>query len=134
MEIGRETRADWMVCGARVIYHCGELRVTDWLRCRMRVDRRIEMGRGPRTMTTRQLAPNCEVALATLRALLDRCSYPDLDVSIKSEAEEHRARHHLAEGSLQRLEMELGFRKAPPKATKKAVVRRETKNPISKAK
>lgn len=82
---------------------------------------------GLRAMTARQLAPNCEEAIGMLRTLLSRCSYPDLDVSVEEEANELLARRQLAEASLQRLEIELGFRKSPSRAKKNAVDRRPIK-------
>jgi hypothetical protein len=64
-------------------------------------------------MTARQLPPNCEEAIAMLRHLLAQCTYADLDGSYEEDAMTLFARRQVAEASLQRLEIELGFREPP---------------------
>jgi hypothetical protein len=68
---------------------------------------------GLRPMNSKQLPPSCAEALDMLRALLAQCTYPDLDLSIEEDANTLLARRQVAEASLQRLEIELGFRKPP---------------------
>jgi len=79
---------------------------------------------GLRPMNSKQLPPTCEEALTTLRALLAQCSYSDLDISNKQDVRMLLARRQ-AEASLQKLEIELGFRKPP--ARKKSAVKRKRK-------
>ena len=79
---------------------------------------------GLRAMTERQLPPNCEEAIILLRELLSRCSYPDLDISDDEGAKTLLARRQVAEASLQRLEIRLGFRKPPVSRKRKKTRRR----------
>ena len=72
-----------------------------------------------RAMTSAQLPPNCEEAILALRELLAQCTYPDLDISNKKDVNMLLARRQVAEASLQRLEIELGFRKPPMKRKQK---------------
>jgi hypothetical protein len=68
---------------------------------------------GLKPMTSKQLPPNCADALEMLRALLAECTYPDLDLDNKDDSMTLLARRQVAEASLQRLEIELGFRSPP---------------------
>ena len=78
---------------------------------------------GLRPMNSKQLPPNCAEALDMLRALLAQCTYPDLDLSIEEDANTLLARRQVAEASLQRLEIELGFREPPLKRKKRSVAK-----------
>ena len=69
----------------------------------------------PRAMTSAQLPPNCKTAISALRNLFAQCTYPDLDISYEADISILRGRRHMAEASLQKLEIELGFRKPPIK-------------------
>jgi hypothetical protein len=71
-------------------------------------------------MTARQLPPNCKEAIVMLRWLFSQCSYGDLDISIEEGAMTLLARWQVAEASLQRLEIELGFRTPPTKRKNKS--------------
>lgn len=64
-------------------------------------------------LNARQLPPNCMRAIEMLRFLFAICNYDDLDPTVKSHARKLLARQQCAEASLQRLEIELGFRKSP---------------------
>jgi hypothetical protein len=85
---------------------------------------------GLRAMNAKQLAPNCAEAIKMLRVLLSQCSYADLDISEEEDVATLLARRQVAEASLQRLEIELGLRKAPVK--KKAVAKRKKRAPPRK--
>jgi hypothetical protein len=84
-----------------------------------------EMVGGMRAMTTAQLPPNCEEAIRMLRFLFSICTYNDLDVDLEEDAKTLLARRQVAEASLQRLEIELGFRKPPSKPKKRPAIRAE---------
>jgi hypothetical protein len=75
---------------------------------------------GLRAMNSRQLPPNCEEAIAMLRALLAQCTYPDLDPSAEEDVNTLLARRQVAEASLQKIEIELGFRLPPVKRHKRS--------------
>ncbi|GAC1559741.1 MAG: hypothetical protein NVS2B7_34240 [Herpetosiphon sp.] len=72
-----------------------------------------------RAMTSAQLPPSCEEAILALREVLAQCTYPDLDISNENDGVMLLARGQVPEASLQRLEIELGFRKAPIKRKQK---------------
>jgi len=80
-----------------------------------------------RAMTSAQLPPNCKEAISALRGLLAQCTYPDLDVSNEDDVDTLLARRQVAEASLQRLEIELGFRKPPIKRRQKRSIRAKGK-------
>ena len=78
-------------------------------------------------LNAKQLPPNCAAALKMLRFLFTICSYDDLDASAKRDARKLLARQQCAEASLQRLEIELGFRKSPARPRRKKTRRQTTR-------
>jgi hypothetical protein len=77
-------------------------------------------------MTAKQLAPNCEQAIAALRTLLLEFTPGAFDLTPETDDKGILARWQVGEASLQRLEIELGFRRPPsPNAKKKQTGRAE---------
>jgi hypothetical protein len=76
-------------------------------------------------LNAKQLAPNSVQAIKMLRFLFSICSYDDLDVSDKRDARKLVARQQCAEASLQRLEIELGYRKRPNAGKKRRALKKK---------